>query len=109
MDTWVITPSGSWQQLSARLNQPLAAFGMAWDEGRQSLVLAGGTIVLSTGYQLSTQIWELTGGQWRLSDASTPVGARVFTSMMFAPSVNGILLYGNEAAGWNDLWLYAYP
>jgi len=109
IDTWVITRSGSWQQLSARLNQPLAGFGMAWDEGRQSLVLAGGTIVLSTGYQLSTQIWELTGGQWRLSDASTPVGARVFASMMFAPSVNGILLYGNEAAGWNDLWLYAYP
>lgn len=108
MDTWLLSSSGAWQQMPGTLNQPLAAFSMAYDEGRQSLVLTGGTRVTGTGYGLSTKTWEMVGGRWHLSDTPVPVGARVFSSLLFAPEVNGLLLYGNEAAGWNDVWLYAY-
>jgi hypothetical protein len=107
-DTWTISPSGVWQPLPAILDRPLGAFAMAYDERRQSLVVAGGTTFSGVGYGLSTQVWELAAGQWRLSDAPTPVGARVFASMVFVPALNGILLYGNESNGGNDLWFYGY-
>jgi hypothetical protein len=107
MDTWTVSPSGVWQQLPELLNRPLTAFAMAFDERRRSLVLAGGTSI-GAGYGLSTEVWELAGGRWRLCAAPTPVGSRAFASMVFVPALNGILLYGDEATGRNDLWFYGY-
>lgn len=105
-DTWVINNGGTWHQLDAPLPEPLAAFGMAYDEHRRALVIAGGTQVGVGGYGLSNRVWEFLAGSWVQSASDSPVGARVLASVVYAPSRAGLLVYGSEHAGWNDLWFY---
>ena len=70
-------------------------------------MVAGGTSI-GFGYGLASEVWELAGGQWRLRDVPVPVGSRVFASLVFVPPMNGVLMYGDEANGRNDLWFYGY-
>jgi hypothetical protein len=104
--TWTIEPDGTWQDVGAMLPDDVAIAGMAYDETRDTLVVAGGTRVSPGGYGLSDDVWELRGSQWNLAVAATPVGPRVLCSLEYSPERGGLLLYGSEHAGWNDLWLY---
>ncbi|MHB1194469.1 MAG: Ig-like domain-containing protein [Longimicrobiales bacterium] len=105
-DTWVIKVDGTWEKLPSELPRPLAAFCMAYNEQRGSLVVMGGTTVGTGGYGLSNEVWERWGGEWRRSPLTTPVGVRALCSLAYVPSANGMLLYGSEHAGWNDVWFY---
>ena len=104
-DTWVIRSSGQWEVIGV-LPAPLAGFGMAFEEVRKTLVLVGGTTVGTGGYGLSDRVWEFVDGEWLLSPIRSPGGSRVYNSLFFVPQISGVLLYGSEHAGWNDLWFY---
>jgi hypothetical protein len=104
--TWARGADGAWQSLNAELPENVAAAPMAYDEVRGTLVMVGGTRVGSGGYGLSDAVWEFVDGHWVRSASSSPAGQRVLSGLVYVPSRQGLLLFGSEHAGWNDVWFY---
>lgn len=102
----MLAQDGTWSRLSAELPENVAAAPMAYAEGRGTLVVVGGTRVSSGSYGLSDAVWELIDSTWVRSASSSPAGQRVLSSLVYSPTRRGLILFGSEHSGWNDVWFY---
>jgi cysteine-rich repeat protein len=74
---------------------------MAWDAGRQRVVLFGGD---RQGYQDDTWSWD--GSTWHHEDAVGAPTARGFHGLVAAPDRGGLVLFGGQGQAFlNDTWV----
>lgn len=103
-DTW-IWEGGVWTQLDAPGPAARAGHAMAYDSGRDRVVLFGGW---SNEEDILSETWEWDGAAWALATSSGPEG-REGASMVYDHGRQRIVLFGGRSntrfATWlNDTW-----
>jgi hypothetical protein len=95
-----------WTKLTAAGGPSARAFSaMAYDPGRQVLVLYGGN---NTANASQSDTWTLSGTTWQLRTTATNPLAREGHAMIYEPSMQKVVMHGGIVAGAvnNDTWAY---
>lgn len=110
-DTWIWEGGAGWVELkSSSLAPPGVVYtSMAYDPTQGYIVQTGGYEYAIYGDDPYT--WELYSGQWwNVTPASSPPG-RSFASMVFDPSVGGVVLFGgysyDKGVDNDQTWVFA--
>lgn len=102
-ETWVWSTATRWSQLSLAMQPaPRADAALAYDSGRQKVVLFGGTLA---GPGLYSDTWEFDGTIWQRRTPQVSPSGRYGSGMAY-DSVRGVMvLFGGVAAtGRNETW-----
>jgi hypothetical protein len=97
--TWIWNGS-TWTNVADQAPSGRFAFGMAYDEERRRLVLAGGFA------QMSLETWELARSTWRRFMVTGPSNRWYDMSMAYVPERGQVMAFGGVGAGGliGDLW-----
>jgi hypothetical protein len=107
-DTWE-WDGARWQELTPAAEGPAPRFwhAMAYDAGRERVVLFGGT---TDGIDYRGDTWEWDGEQWHdVSPRLETSPARASHAMAYDPVGERVLLFGGDAGGFNrpeDTWAW---
>jgi len=113
-DTWTYDPAANtWTELSPTGDLPTARhrFGLAYDSGKDRVVLFGGTDVDRNFYN-DTWIYDPNANTWtELIQSGAGPGARTGTAMVYDSLSGDLILFGGLGGGssLNDLWAYRLP
>ncbi|HEV2316025.1 MAG TPA: hypothetical protein VGV89_00410 [Thermoplasmata archaeon] len=106
-DTWLFR-HGNWTQLFPATSPPRRSeYTMAYDPGRQDIVLFGGTDGSSQELQ---DTWVFNGTTWAKLNLSFHPSGRQAASMVYDPIEGGVLLFGGSNASHGaapGTWLFA--
>ncbi len=91
--TWIWQGGAGWVPLTSSSIAPpqLFAPAMAYDASDGYIVLFGG---LQSSIEDSDQTWELYSGEWWQVNPSTSPPARSYSSLVYVPSLSGVLMFG---------------
>jgi Galactose oxidase, central domain len=82
---------------------------VAWDHGRNKLIVFGGDGGSSTTYMNDTWEWDLTTNKWTQITSTNSPSKRRYAAMAWDPITKGMVLFGGMPVGsnkaLNDTWL----
>jgi len=108
--TWIWQGGAGWVPLTSSSVAPpeLIAPSIAYDAEDGYLLLFGG---LQSTLADSDQTWELYSGEWWAAYPTTSPAARSYASMVYAPNLGGVLLFGGysyETGGdLSNTWIWS--
>lgn len=111
-DTWEYDGS-NWQSIQTA-NVPIdrATQGMAYDAGRNKVVLYGGWRGDQQGSNILGDTWEYDGSNWSQITTATTPGSRTGLKLVYVPEWGKTLLFGGSLRSGdqrsypNDTWIY---
>jgi hypothetical protein len=109
-DLWAYNiTSNKWRFVASDGPSPLEAAGMAYDPGRDVVVVYGG-MNATTGYSKELWLFDIKNSTWVNITTNAGPGGRANPEMIYDPVRDGFLVYGGDESGTMkcDTWLYKF-